>query len=208
MKKASLIKDYFDELFPNAKAELNYNKDYELLIAVMLSAQTTDKRVNIVTKELFTKYDSLLKLSQASFIDVTEIVKSLGNYQRKGKAIVYIARELIAKHDGLVPNDRSALENLPSVGRKTANVVLSNLFKEPVMAVDTHVDRVSKRLGIASFDDNLITVENNIYKLFLKKDILKLHHQFVLFGRYHCKAIKPLCDGCKLKVICKYRKDD
>ena len=206
MNKAQLIKKYFDELFPNAECELNYNKDYELLIAVMLSAQTTDKRVNGVTSLLFSKYDTLTKLAKADIQDIRVLVNTLGNYERKSKAVIEIANILIKKYNGIVPNDREALESMPSVGRKTANVVLSNLFNVPVMAIDTHAERVSKRLGIASYDDTLIEIENKIYKLFSKNDILRLHHQFVLFGRYHCKARNPMCGGCKLSEICQYRK--
>lgn len=141
--------EYLDELFPEAKCELNYSKDYELLIAVMLSAQTTDKRVNEVTKVLFSKYPTLETLSKSNISDLKKIIYPLGTYTKKSKNIIDIANSLI-NIGGTVPNDRKFLESLSGVGRKTTNVVLSILYNEPCIAVDTHVARVSKRLGFAS----------------------------------------------------------
>ena len=197
------IVNYLDELFPNPQCELIYNKDYELLISVMLSAQTTDKRVNMVTNILYNKYNTLEKLSNASIDDVISIIKPIGTYHKKASNIINISKRLIVDTNGIVPNNREYLESLPGVGRKSANVVLSILFNEPYIAVDTHVSRVSKRLGIASNNDDVLTIEKKLYKVFTKNDIGKLHHSLVLFGRYYCKAIKPLCDNCKLKGICK-----
>lgn len=197
------IVNYLDELFPNPQCELIYNKDYELLISVMLSAQTTDKRVNMVTNILYNKYNTLEKLSNASIDDVISIIKPIGTYHKKASNIINISKRLIEDTNGIVPNNREYLESLPGVGRKSANVVLSILFNEPYIAVDTHVSRVSKRLGIASNNDDVLTIEKKLYKVFTKNDIGKLHHSLVLFGRYYCKAIKPLCDNCKLKEICK-----
>ena len=178
--------EYLDELFPNPRCELNYNKDYELLIAVMLSAQTTDKRVNMVTAVLFKKYNTLEKLSKAN----------LNN-------IISISKCLINDKNGKVPNDRAYLESLDGVGRKTTNVVLSNLYNEPCIAVDTHVSRVSKRLGIAKEKDDVLIVEKKLNKYFPNEKLNRLHHQLVLFGRYYCKAKSPLCENCKLKEMCK-----
>ena len=201
MKK--VIINYLNELFSEPKCELNFNKDYELLIAVMLSAQTTDKRVNEVTKVLFSKYDTLEKLSAADINDLKSIIRSIGSYNKKAIYIRDIATSLINEKKGIVPNDREYLESLNGVGRKTTNVVLANLFNTPVIAVDTHVSRVSKRLGIASINDTPEEVEKKLYKYFSGEDFGLLHHQLVLFGRYHCKAIKPNCCNCKLKDICK-----
>lgn len=198
--------DYLDELFPNPKCELNYNKDYELLIAVMLSAQTTDKRVNKVTKVLFDKYSTIEMLSKAEISDIIEIIRSLGTFNKKAYNIIEIAKSLVDNYDGKVPNDRKYLESLNGVGRKTANVVLANLFNEPCIAVDTHVSRVSKRLGIANDNDDVLIVEKKINKKIPKNKLNRLHHQLVLFGRYYCKAVKPECLNCKLKNICKYYK--
>ena len=192
-----------DELFPNPRCELNYNKDYEFLIAVMLSAQTTDKRVNSVTSVLFKKYDTIEKLSKASLEDIINIIMPLGTFNIKARNILGITNRLINDYNGKVPNNREYLESLPGVGRKTTNVVLSNLFDEPLIAVDTHVSRVSIRLGIAKSNDDVLTIEKKLNKYFSPDELSRLHHQLVLFGRYYCKAINPLCDNCKLKDICK-----
>ena len=194
---------YLDKLFPNPKCELNYEKDYELLIAVMLSAQTTDKRVNMVTDILFKKYDSLEKLASAEINDIIEIIKPIGTFNKKASNVINIAKSLIADKKGIVPNDRTYLESLNGVGRKTANVVLSNIYDEPCIAVDTHVSRVSKRLGIARKNDDVLVIEKKLNKKFPKEKLSRLHHQLVLFGRYHCKAKNPLCENCELKKICK-----
>ena len=195
------IIDYLNELIPNPKCELIYNKDYELLISTMLSAQTTDKMVNQVTKVLYSKYPSLYDLSNAPIPDLIEILRPLGNYNKKAYNTKEIARLVYEK--SFIPNDRKFLESLPGVGRKTANVFLSNIYDENVLAVDTHVERVAKRLGIALDDDNVITVEKKLTKYFNGFNLCRLHHQLLLFGRYYCKSINSLCDNCKLKNICK-----
>ena len=202
MKNKELILEYLEELFPNPKSELNFNKDYELLIAVMLSAQTTDKRVNMVTKELFSKYPSLEELSKANIEDVKKIIKPVGTFNIKSRNVILIAKSLLDNYNGIVPNNRDYLESLSGVGRKTTNVVLAILYNEPCIAVDTHVSRVSKRLKIAYKNDDVLTIEKKLMKNFNKNELLKLHHQLLLFGRYHCKALNPLCDKCKLKDIC------
>ena len=196
------IINYLDELIPNPKCELNYNKDYELLIATMLSAQTTDKRVNEVTEVLFKKYPNLESLRKADINDIIKIIKPIGTYNKKAKNIIEIANKLKEKND-IVPNDREFLESLPGVGRKTTNVVLSNIYNIPCIAVDTHVHRVSIRLGIANKNDDVYTTEKKLSKKFKDYDLCRLHHQLVLFGRYYCKAINPNCENCKLKNICK-----
>ena len=196
------VLEYLKEINPNPKCELEYNKDYEFLISVMLSAQTTDKRVNIVTKELFSKYDSLETLKDAKEEDIKEIIKSLGNYTKKSRAIIEIANRLY--NLGYFPKDRETLESFPMVGRKTVSVVLGELFNIPNIAVDTHVERVSKRLGLAKENDNPLEVENALKKKFPKDEWINLHLRLVHFGRYYCTAKKPLCDTCKLKDICIY----
>lgn len=197
------IIDYLDTLFPNPRCELNYNKDYELLIAVMLSAQTTDKRVNMVTSILFDKYPSLESLSKASLDDIIDIIRPIGTFNKKANNIILISQSLLKDYNGIVPNNRDYLESLPGVGRKTTNVVLSNLFNEGCIAVDTHVSRVSKRLKLAYKNDDVLTIEKKLNKKFNKEQLGRLHHQLVLFGRYYCKAKNPLCEDCKLKSICK-----
>jgi len=206
MKNSDKIIKYLDELFPNPKCELNYNKDYELLIATMLSAQTTDKRVNIVTQQLFEKYKNLKELSNAKLEDIIEIIKPLGTFNMKANSVLEIAKKL--EPIGHVPNDRFFLESMKGVGRKTANVVLSNLYDIPVIAVDTHVKRTSIRLNLADKDDDVNTIEEKLTKKFKKKQLLRLHHQLVLFGRYHCKAKNPNCDICKLKDMCNKNKSE
>ena len=195
------IIDYLDEIIPNPKCELEYSKDYELLIATMLSAQTTDKRVNSVTRILFKKYPNLEALRDAPLEDIKEIIRPIGTFNKKASNIKEIAKSLL-EHGGMA-NDRQFLESLSGVGRKTANVVLSNIYNEPCIAVDTHVSRVSKRLGLAKKKDDVLTIEKKLNKIFPKEKLARLHHQMVLFGRYYCKASNPLCDNCKLKEICK-----
>ncbi len=200
------IIDYLDSIIPNPKCELNYQKDYELLLAVMLSAQTTDKRVNMVTAILFKKYPSLESLANADIEDIIEIIKPIGTYHKKASNIKEISKQLLEKQNGIVPNDRQFLETLPGVGRKTTNVVLSNLFNVACIAVDTHVARVSIRLGLAKKGDDVLTIERKLNRKFPKEKLARLHHQLVLFGRYYCKAQKPICENCALKNICKYQK--
>ena len=189
---------YLDELIPNPKCELNYNKDYELLIAVMLSAQTTDKRVNEVTKVLFSKYNTLESLKNANIEDIKSIIRPLGSYNKKASNIIEISKRI----NGSL-NNRELLESLPGVGRKTANVVLGELYNIPCIAVDTHVERVSKRLGLVDKNSNVLEIEETLNKLIPDSKKVKLHKQLVLFGRYYCKAVKPLCTNCKLKNICR-----
>lgn len=200
------VLDYLDELYPNAICELNYSKDYELLLAIVMSAQTTDKRVNMVTKELFSKYDTLEKLSNANLEDIEKIIKPIGTFKKKSIFIKEIAIKLLEDNYTTVPNNRSYLESLPGVGRKTVNVFLSVIYNEPLIAVDTHVDRVSKRLGLAKDKDDVRKVENKLMKKIPKDKWSKSHHQMVFFGRYKCKSMKPECDDCKLKEMCKYYK--
>ena len=201
LMKNDLIINYFDKIIPNPRCELEYSKDYELLIAVMLSAQTTDKRVNSVTEVLFKKYNSLELLSKAKIEDIIEIIKPIGTFRKKASNVIMISKLLLPL--GYVPNDRSFLESLPGVGRKTTNVVLGILYNEPCIAVDTHVARVSKRLGLVSNNDDVLTIEKKLTKRFKNNNLLRLHHQFILFGRYTCKAMKPNCLSCELKNICK-----
>lgn len=201
-----MIENYLDELFPNPKCELNYTKDYELLLATMLSAQTTDKRVNSVTAILFKKYPTVKDLANADIIDIQNIIRPIGTFHKKSQNLIEIAKRLDEDYGGKLPNNREYLESLPGVGRKTANVVLSNIFNVPCIAVDTHVSRVSKRLNLAKETDNPLQIEKKLNKKFKKEDLCKRHHQLVLFGRYHCLARNPKCNECKLKEICKYYK--
>lgn len=204
MKSEEIIR-VLDIYYPDARCELNYHKDYELLIATVLSAQCTDKRVNMVTKVLFEKYD-LKALKEADTKDIESIIRPCGSHTKKARYIKTIATRLIEDYNGIVPNNREYLESLPGVGRKTCNVVLSNLYNLPAIAVDTHVSRVSIRLGLAKERDNVSIIEQKLMKKFPKDKWSRLHHQLVLFGRYQCTARNPKCEGCLLKKQCKYYK--
>lgn len=196
------IVSYLNELFPDARCELNYDSIFHLLIAVMLSAQTTDISVNKVTPALFKKYPEPKDLMNENIEDVESIIKSIGLYKNKAKNIILTSKILHEKHDGVVPNNFDDLTSLPGVGRKTANVVLVEGFKIPAFPVDTHVERVSKRLGIAKKKDSVIEVERKIKKIYPSNLYGLLHHQFIFFGRYFCKAMKPNCENCRFKGRC------
>ena len=201
------IEEYLDYLFPDPKCELNYNTDYELLISIMLSAQSTDKRVNSVTPIILNKYNTLEALKDASLSDLEGIIRPVGSFRKKAFYTKEIARILVDDYNGVVPTDREKLECFPGVGRKTVNVFLSEFYNYPAIAVDTHVERVSKRLKLATLKDDVLKIEKKLMKKFDKSLWAKRHLQLVLFGRYHCKAIKPECESCKLKDICReYKK--
>ncbi len=202
----SILLDYLNELYPNAICELKYNKDYELLLAIVMSAQTTDKRVNEVNSILFTRYDSLEKLANAEIKDIEDIIKPIGTYKKKSIFIKEICQRLVNDKIVKLPNNREYLESLPGVGRKTANVFLSVIYNEPAIAVDTHVARVSKRLLLASDDDSPLIIEHKLMKRIPKASWSMVHHQLVFFGRYKCKSIKPDCYNCLLKDYCNYYK--
>lgn len=196
------ILDYY---IPNPKCELDYNKDYELLIATVLSAQCTDKRVNLVTQDLFSKYD-IFSLSKANKKDIEKIIKPCGSFVKKSEYIIEIAKSLVLNYQGKVPNDRSYLESLKGVGRKTCNVVLKNIYDVPCIPVDTHVNRVAVRLGLANEEDTPNVIEAKLMKEIPKEKWNKVGEQILLFGRYYCKSINPCCDDCKFKDRCKYKK--
>lgn len=198
-----LIDNYLDELFPNPFCELVYNNDYQLLMAIVLSAQSTDKRVNSVTPILFSRYSSLEDIRRADLKDLEVIIRPIGSYRKKSFYLKEIAGILVEQYNGVVPQNYEDLIKLPGVGRKTANVFLSEYYNYPAIAVDTHVERVSKRLGLADDSDSVLDIEQKLMNYFLRNDWSKRHLQLVLFGRYKCKAVKPMCDGCMLHSICK-----
>ena len=201
--KQIAIFSYLDELYPNAHCELNYSKDYELLIAVMLSAQTTDKAVNNVTAVLFNKYKSVDELANASLVDIEHIISKIGMFKVKAKNVIGIAKGLVERHNGVVPHNKEQLINLPGVGNKTANCVLAELFNEPYLAIDTHMQRFAKRLGIAKNKDSVEIMEKKYLKFIPQERAIKTNHQIIWFGRYKCKAISPQCEDCKLFEFCK-----
>ena len=202
-EKREFIMQYMDEILPNASCELIYHKDYELLIAVMLSAQTTDKKVNKVTEVLFNRYPSLDALKKAPLDVIEDIIKEVGLFKNKSKNLKAIVDALIERFNRKVPSDKDELMSMPGVGNKTAEVVRAELFKIPEFPVDTHVHRISKRLGLASMGDDVVATETQLKAFFSKEKWIKLHHQFIHFGRYHCHAQNPQCGSCKLCEICK-----
>ncbi len=197
--------EFLDYYIPNPKCELNYSTDYELLIATVLSAQCTDRRVNEVTKELF-KY-SLEEISLMDFNDIERIIKSCGSYTKKAVYVKNIADILLHDYNSKVPNNHEILETFPGVGPKTCSVVLKNIYNVPAIPVDTHVERVCKRLGIAKEKATPRDVEE-----ILKRDIPidkwnRVSEQILLFGRYYCTSINPKCDNCLFKDFCKYKRN-
>ncbi len=205
MKHAVYILETLDQMFPNATVELDHKNHFELLIAVVLSAQTTDVAVNKVTPALFEKYPTPYELAAAKEQDIERYIKTIGLYRNKAKNIKALSEQLITHFDGKVPSKREDLESLPGVGRKTANVVLSNAFHIPALAVDTHVARVSQRLGFAKVGDSVLTIENKLMKKIPKDKWQQAHHQFIFFGRYHCLARNPKCNQCPLFDVCKFK---
>ena len=199
----SSLLSYLDELFPHAKCELFYTKDYELVIAVMLSAQTTDKSVNSVTGALFKKYQSLDALNKASLEEIEEVIKPIGLYKNKAKNLKGIVEDLVERFNYQVPSDKDLLMTLPGVGNKTAGVIRAEIFQIPDLPVDTHILRISKRLGLANQKDEPIDVERKLKKLIPEERWIKSHHQLIHFGRYFCTARSPKCAECKIKDLCK-----
>ena len=205
MKRCSkeYIIESLNKLYPNAECELRHKNNFELLIAVVLSAQTTDASVNKVTPALFAKFPDAKALANAEIDDVIACIKSIRLYQNKSKNIISLSKQLVERFAGEVPSSREELESLDGVGRKTCNVILSNCFDYPAFAVDTPVSRVSKRLMIAKKDDDVLTIEKKLMKFFPKDLWGKLHHQFIFFGRYKCKAKNPDCEDCPFKDNCR-----
>lgn len=201
-KNLDKILEYLDKLYPTAHCELNYQTPYQLLVAVILSAQCTDKRVNQVTEQLFKIAPTPQKMLNLGEEKLKTYIHSCGFYNNKAKSIINVSKELLEKYNGEIPNDINKLTKLSGVGRKTANVVVGELYNTPAIAVDTHVLRVSKRLSLTNQNSNANKCEQNLKKIIDKNSQVKFHHQMIWFGRYHCKAIKPNCENCELKDIC------
>lgn len=202
-EKINVVLDFIDSLFPNAKCELFYNQDYELAIAVMLSAQTTDKAVNKVTEVLFSRFPTVELLKEASLSEIENIIKSIGLYKNKAKNIKELARVIVDDFDGKLPSDKNELQKLPGIGNKSAGVIRCEVFKIPDLPVDTHIIRISNRLGFANSKDEPIDIEMKLKKLIPEDRWIKTHHQLIHFGRYFCTAKKPQCEACKLREFCK-----
>ncbi|MGX6970942.1 endonuclease III [Vagococcus bubulae] len=194
--------DLMKELYPNAKGELNHDTPFQYLIAVILSAQATDVSVNKATPFLFEAYPTASDLAKAPLEDVMMRIKTIGLYKTKAKNIIKTSQMLVDKFDGEVPRTKKELMSLPGVGRKTANVVAGDMFNVPSIAVDTHVERVSKRLRICKQSATVDEVEETLMKKIPEERWVDTHHTMILFGRYHCTARKPKCEGCLLLDLC------
>ena len=195
--------EYVLKMFPNAKCELTYGNIFQLLIAVSLSAQTTDKRVNECTPILFNKYPEIKDLAYANIEDIKQIIKPIGMVNTKAKNIIGIAKIIHKQYNDEVPKDVEILLTLPGVGIKTTNVLLAEGYKIPAFPVDTHVNRVAKRLKLAALNDDVTDVERKLKKKVPKELWIQMHHSMIFFGRYFCKAVAPRCNECKLKDKCR-----
>jgi endonuclease-3 len=195
---------YFSEVMPVAETELDYRDPYELIVAVILSAQCTDKRVNMITPSFYLKYPDAASLAAAEPEQVFELIKSCSYPNNKAKHLVGMARMLDLKFHGKVPDTLEELQELPGVGRKTANVILSVVFQKPAMAVDTHVFRVADRIGLTTKAQNPYEAEMQLIKYIPEEKIPLAHHWLILHGRYVCTARNPACDKCGIRPICRY----
>lgn len=201
-RKIRRILDTMGDMFPEAHCELVHSNPFELLVAVMLSAQATDESVNRLTESLFRKYKSPEDYLQVPLAELEQDIRTIGLFRNKAKNLQSMCRILVEEWHGRVPEAHEALVTLPGVGRKTANVVVSNAFGVPAFAVDTHVERVSKRLGLAKPDDSVLEVEKKLNRIVPKEEWTLSHHRFIFFGRYHCKAQSPRCEVCPLLDLC------
>jgi endonuclease-3 len=207
-ERYTFVIEWFQKNMPDAETELHYTDPYELLVAVILSAQCTDKRVNLVTPELFKKFPDAESLSKAEFEDVEPLIKSVSFANNKTRHLIGMAKMLMADFNGEVPDNMDDLVKLPGVGRKTANVIVSVVFHQPGMAVDTHVFRVSARIGLTTNAKTPLQTEQQLVAN-IPRDLLAIaHHWLILHGRYVCVARKPKCEICGLKPVCKYYQTD
>ena len=195
---------WFQENMIVAESELNFENEYQLLVAVMLSAQCTDKRVNMVTPALFAAYPTITHLAQATSEEVLAYIRSVSYPNSKAEHLVQMAKRVVDAYDGQIPDTREELQTLAGVGRKTANVVLAVWWNQPTMAVDTHIFRVAERLGLTTKAKNPLDSEQQLIKYIPEAIIPKAHHWLLLHGRYTCIARKPKCETCGLKEICRY----
>ena len=205
-EKYSFLIDYFQKNNPNAASELHFLNAYELVLAVVLSAQCTDKRVNMVTPALFAKFPTPFDLAKASYEEVYELIKSVSYPNNKTKHLIGLAQKLVSDFNGIVPDHLEALTSLPGVGRKTANVILSVIFDKPAMAVDTHVFRVANRLGIVKNATTPLEVEKQLVQHIPEHLLARAHHWLILHGRYVCLARTPKCAECGLSGVCSFFK--
>ncbi|MDP2724426.1 MAG: endonuclease III [Bacteroidales bacterium] len=206
-ERFQFVTEYFTEHMPVAETELEYRTPYELLVAVILSAQCTDKRVNIISVEFFRQYPTVELLAEASVEDIFELIKSCSYPNNKAKHLNGMANKLVNEFNGEVPESIDDLQKLPGVGRKTANVIASVVYNQPTMAVDTHVFRVAARIGLSTNSKTPLETEKQLVKYFPQEIIPLAHHWLILHGRYVCQARKPKCDDCGLTSVCRYFRD-
>lgn len=204
--KPEEIRKALDDLFPDAHCELEHRNNYEMAVAVVLSAQTTDASVNRVTPELFRRYPDVYALSNGKLSEIEHCIASLGLYRNKAKSIQGMAKGIAEQFDGRIPDNMKDLVSLPGVGRKCANVILSECYGIPSLAVDTHVSRVSRRLGLAKPEDSLLQVEQKLKRKIPRDRWIKTHHQMIFFGRYLCHARNPECHRCPFEGKCRIGK--
>lgn len=198
------VMTWFEQNMPIAESELNFENEYQLLVAVMLSAQCTDKRVNLVTPALFTAYPTIADLADSTAAEVLNYIRSVSYPNSKAEHLVQMAKRVVEVYGGIIPNSREELQTLAGVGRKTANVVLAVWWNQPTMAVDTHIFRVAERLGLTTKAKNPLDSEKQLIKYIPEEIIPKAHHWLLLHGRYTCQARKPQCENCGLNTICRY----
>ncbi|WP_404468158.1 endonuclease III [Sutcliffiella horikoshii] len=203
LKQIKEVVDVMREMFPDAHCELNHKNPFELVIAVALSAQCTDALVNKVTKNLFEKYQKPEDYLAVTLEELQQDIRSIGLFRNKAKNIRSLCQLVLEEYNGQVPKERDELVKLPGVGRKTANVVVSVAFGVPAIAVDTHVERVSKRLGICKWKDSVLEVEKTLMRKIPIEEWSATHHRLIFFGRYHCKAQNPQCESCPLLEMCR-----
>ena len=203
---AYLVNDKLNIMYPDAKCGLDYNNLFELIVAVSLSAQTTDVSVNKVTPNLFNRYPSPFEMKDADINELESIIHSIGLYKNKARNLILLSTELVERYNGEVPNTMEELQSLSGVGYKTASVVLVEGFKIPAFPVDTHISRITKRIGLVKESLDPTSISISLMKLYDKSLYHKLHHQMIYLGRYTCKSQKPNCDECLIKDICKYYK--
>ena len=203
-KRFEFVIDYFQKTNPNPTTELKHKNPYELLVATILSAQTTDKRINMTTPALFEKYPTIEILAQATPDEVYGFISSVNYANNKSNYLVRMAKMIITKYDGKIPEDSNELQNLPGVGRKTANVIVATLFNKPVIAVDTHVHRVADRIGLTTDAENPLETEEQL-AIYTPKEVMpKISHWLILHGRYICTAKNPQCQKCGINKVCRY----
>lgn len=207
-ERYAFVIDYFQKNMPEAETELHYENPYQLLVAVILSAQCTDKRVNIVTPEIFKHFPTAETLAKAEFEDIEPLIRSISFANNKSRHLLGMAKMLVADYGGVVPDTVEELVKLPGVGRKTANVITSVVYEQPNMAVDTHVFRVSARIGLTTNAKNVLQAEKQLVANIPEELIHIAHHWLILHGRYTCVARRPKCERCGLTVVCKYYASD